>query len=188
MIAGMYDELRFFLVLAASAGFFGGLAALFGALTAYFKARDGQGSGTRLGHGVADAFDRAGDAPMPPLARALLVGGVDGFVFGAVVGLGIGAWCKGDWERLRPILGGGLGLVLAALAFGLAGRALQGAGTGVLLGLSAGGVLGAFAGFFIGGIDGLMVGVLAGAVIGSVLGVDTRRRPPRELDDEAGHH
>ena len=174
----MPDSTRLFLWTLASAGFFGALASLFGALASYFKARDGQGGGTALGHGVADSFDRVSDEPMPPLPRALLVGGIDGLALGAALGLGVGLACAWDgrheWERLRPLFAGGLALVLGGLAFGLAGRALAGAGTGVLLGLFAGSMLGALAGFAVSGPDGLMIGILAGAVAGSMLGVDTR--------------
>ena len=170
----MPAETRLFLWMLASAAFFGALASLFGALAAWFKARDGQGGGTALGHGVADAFDRVGESPMPPLARALLVGGIDGLAFGAVVGLGIGLACawdgQGEWQRLRPLFAGGLALGLGGLAFGLAGRALAGAGAGVLLGLFLGVMAGAAPGYLLAGTDGLMVGILSGAVAGSGAG------------------
>ena len=153
----------------------------FGALTGAIRWREGRPAGTRLGLGVAHAFDRIRGVEHTPTIQGALAGGADGAFFGLVVGTvvgGIVGWrVPAEWELLRPILLTVATLAGCALAFGLFAGMMTVLGTRAMLGLFVGSVGGALLGFWLGGVDGLMIGMIGGAAVGPLFS-PRKGRPP----------
>src|SRR5262245_47469355 len=163
---GMDEGTRLFWWLLGGEGVFALLGGAFGAITGFFHARSGRSAGTRVGQGVARAYDRLSDDGLSPVARGTVVGGTDGVVFGVVVGTVVGlvaAWhVPGGWAVFRPAALAGVLLVGTAVALGLFAGLMAFIGVRAVVGLFIGGMAGALAGFAWARADGLFVGILAG--------------------------
>jgi hypothetical protein len=165
------DEGLWTFVLALGCGAFAALlGAAFGAVAGLVYWREGKASGTKLGHGVAQALERAGGRELSPGGRGALVGAVDGFVFlgvvGTVVGVLVARAGHGSGAELGPAAVAAVLLASLATGLGLLAYGLVRAGVWAL----AAACLGAFVGGALGRALGDWVGLLAGCVGGFLLG------------------
>ncbi|MFQ3649889.1 MAG: hypothetical protein SNJ75_06100 [Gemmataceae bacterium] len=153
-----------------AAAYFGLLGAVFGSLTAVVNHLDGRAGGSFVGQVVARAFE-----PLSPLGRALLVGLVDGLLFGGLLGTVVAFVFvpphQTAWPRLRPIFLGSLAVVGVALLLGSLATRLARSHRVAVAGLSLGGFSGMTIGLATGGVDGLLIGAWCGLVLGSLVGV-----------------
>jgi hypothetical protein len=166
----MDPQMRTFLWVLGSAGFFALLGGVFGAITGVVTWTSGRAAGSTLGLAVARAFARAAEKDLPPAIKGALIGGTDGFVFLGLVGVAAGAFAASrypaSWETFWPLALGGVLIAGGALCFGGLAYLLLRLGTAVVVGLSLGGMAGALSGFVLAGVDGLLPGLLTGAAVG----------------------
>jgi hypothetical protein len=174
-----------FLWILGSAGFFAALGAVFGAVTGALYWKSGRASGTALGLGVAERFERAARRRPSPARKGALVGAVDGFFFLGVLGVLVGAVAAYHVQPpaglLWPLARAGLYLGGAAVGFGVLAAVFVRNGVWAVAPACAAGLLGAFAGHRLAGETGLMLGAVLGLVGGAVAASALRRpfSPPR---------
>jgi len=161
---------RLFLWSLTAAGYFGLLGALFGGLAAWVNHLDGRAGGSYVGRRVAESFE-----PLSPVRRALLVGAVDGLLFGTLLGTALAFAVvtpeEKAWPRLRPLFLAGLALVGVASLLGCLATRLARQQRSAVSGLSVGGLVGLTLGFVLGGADGLLIGAWAGLLLGAMIGL-----------------
>jgi hypothetical protein len=183
------ERIGLFLHIAGAACGFGLLGAVFGALAAARFHAGGKSPGGVFGPRLLRLWERGLGRELAPATRAAASGAIDGAVFLAVIGAGVGLWGHQSGQGPGWVLRVGAGaalLAVGAVLFGVIAYFLVGVGVRasgpVLMGAMAGGVIGAccgaetasglasLLGVRLTGSDPMFVALVGGAVLGGALG------------------
>jgi hypothetical protein len=162
----MGDQQTLFLCIVASGGFAAVLGGAFGALVGAVTWLNGRAAGTAIGFRMARAYETAAGYKLTVGQKGALVGGADGSIFLAVLGMLVGAlvgWrMPAAWEVLLPLAVGLTLIVGAGAVFGLLAYLLLRVGVRALGVVFLGAMAGAVIGLLLGDGNGLFYGIILG--------------------------